>query len=135
MTILFLSDIFVSERDKYITYERGAFYDSEKFLFRIPWVFGIFCRSLFYDRGYYQSCLPGFFFLGKIQGDQADERYQEDRKTALAFIGHLALFLLAAIWIIGLFMSNLEVTFILVVIAYVVLILAYAVKLYWLEER
>ena len=77
----------------------------------------------------------GFFFLGKIQGDQADERYQEDRKTALAFIGHLALFLLAAIWIIGLFMSNLEVTFILVVIAYVVLILAYAVKLYWLEER
>lgn len=100
-----------------------------------------FCRSLFYDRGYYQSCLPGFllflwiFFLGKIQGDQADERYQEDRKTALAFIGHLALFLLAAIWIIGLFMSNLEVTFILVVIAYVVLILAYAVKLYWLEER
>ena len=77
----------------------------------------------------------GFFFLGKIQGDQADERYQEDRKTALAFIGHLALFLLAAIWIIGLFMSNLEVTFILVVIAYVVLILAYAVKLYLLEER
>ena len=40
-----------------------------------------------------------------------------------------------AFWIIGLFMSNLEVTFILVVIAYVVLILAYAVKLYWLEER
>ena len=78
----------------------------------------------------------GFFFLGKIQGDQADERYQEDRKTALAFIGHLSLFLFAAIWIIGfLFMSNLEVTFILVVIAYVVLILAYAVKLYWLEER
>lgn len=77
----------------------------------------------------------GFFFLGNIQGDQADERYQEDRKTALAFIGHLSLFLFAAIWIIGLFMSNLEVTFILVVIAYVVLILAYAVKLYWLEER
>lgn len=76
-----------------------------------------------------------YFFLGKIQGDRADERYQEDRKAALAFIGHLSIFFLAAIWLIGLFLNNLEVTFIVAVIAYVALILAYAMKLYWLEER
>lgn len=77
----------------------------------------------------------GYFFLGKIQGDRADERYLEDQRTAFAFVGQLAVFLLAAIWIVGLFLDNLEITFILAVIAYVVLILAYAVKLYWLEER
>ena len=120
---------------------KEVLYDSEKFLFRDSLGFWDFAGRYFMTGditslaylGFFSFF--GFFFLGKIQGDQADERYQEDRKTALAFIGHLALFLLAAIWIIGLFMSNLEVTFILVVIAYVVLILAYAVKLYWLEER
>lgn len=77
----------------------------------------------------------GYFFVGRIQGDRADERYLEDQKTALAFVGRIALFLLAAIWIIGLFADNLEITFILAVIAYVVLVLVYSVKLYWLEER
>ena len=40
----------------------------------------------------------GFFFLGKIQGDQADERYQEDRKTALALS---AIFLFSCLRLFG----------------------------------
>lgn len=77
----------------------------------------------------------GFFFVGRISGDRRDERYQENRKTALAFVGQLSIMAFFVIWGLGVILGNMEVVFVLSVLAYAGLLNAYAIKLYWLEEK
>ncbi|MBM6829195.1 DUF3796 domain-containing protein [Anaerotignum lactatifermentans] len=83
--------------------------------------------------GFFAFC--GNFFLGRIQGDRQDERYQEDQKEALAWIGRISIAALFIIWCAGILFRNMELVFVLVVAAYALLLNLYSWKLYVLEEK
>lgn len=83
--------------------------------------------------GFFAFC--GNFFLGRIQGDRTDERYLEDRKESLAWIGNISIVAFFLIWCAGLLFRNMDIVFILTVVAYALLVNLYSWKLYVLEEK
>ena len=75
------------------------------------------------------------FFIAKIGGNSADERYLEDNKTALAFIGKLSIFELFVLMCLGMLLKNHEIVLVLISVCYGINLLFYAIKLYMLEEK
>ena len=75
------------------------------------------------------------FFIARISGDSTDERYMEDKKTALAFIGQLAVIELFVLMCLGLLLGNHAIVPALISVCFAVTALSYAVKLYMLEEK
>lgn len=75
------------------------------------------------------------FFIARISGDNADERYMEDKKAALAFVGQLAVFELFILMCLGLLLENHAIIPVLISVCYAITTLSYAVKLYMLEEK
>lgn len=77
-----------------------------------------------------------FFFIAKISGSRTDERYVEDVKQAKAFMGNIAFVEITMLMVLGVKESPIrEYLFILVSACFASLVIAYAVKLYILEER
>ncbi|HCA72383.1 MAG TPA: hypothetical protein DEP27_07815 [Ruminococcaceae bacterium] len=77
-----------------------------------------------------------FFFIAKISGNRTDERYIEDVKQAKAFMGNLALIEMTVLMVLGVKESPVrEYLFVPVSVCFASLIIAYAIKLYLLEER
>ena len=77
-----------------------------------------------------------YFFIAKISGNRMDERYVEDVKQAKAFMGDLALIETTILMVLGVKESPIrEYFFVLVSACFASLIIAYAVRLYMLEER
>lgn len=77
-----------------------------------------------------------FFFIEKIKGSRTDERYVDDVKQAKAFIGNLAFIEITMLMVLGVKESPVrEYLFILISTCFASLVIAYAVKLYILEER
>ena len=75
------------------------------------------------------------FIIAKISGSKLDERYIEDKKTAMAFIGQFAIIELFIIWCAAMVIRSADITCILLSLAYAVTLNVYAVKLYILEEK
>jgi len=76
-----------------------------------------------------------YFFIGKISGSKEDERYIENRKTALSFIAPLAILAVAIIWSSTVFIRDMELIRVLIFLLSAILLNAYGVKLYILEEK
>lgn len=77
-----------------------------------------------------------YFFVAKISGNRMDERYYEDVKTAKSFMGNLALTEIVLMMILGTLIPLVrEYMLVLVSACFASLIIAYAIKLYILEER
>ena len=75
------------------------------------------------------------FFIAKLSGDNADERYLEDKKTALAFTGQIATLELFILMCLGMLLKNHEIVLVLISVCFAVTLLSYAIKLYMLEEK
>jgi len=77
-----------------------------------------------------------YFWIAKIEVSIPDERYYEDAKTAKAFVGNVAVFEMIALFIIGTLLPTIRENLIVgISICFASLLIAYAVKLYNLEER
>lgn len=77
-----------------------------------------------------------YFWLAKLHVELPDERYLEDVKAAKAFAFQIASFELFALYLLVLiFPENSTLLTLAISICVAVLILAYAVKLYRLEEK
>ena len=77
-----------------------------------------------------------YFFIAKISGNRTDERYMEDVKQAKAFMGNLAFIEITILMVFGDKQSMVrEYLFVLISVCFASLIIAYAIKLYILEER
>lgn len=75
------------------------------------------------------------FVIAKISGSKEDERYIENRKSAYAFTGQLAIIELFVIWCAAMIVKNLEFVLVILSLSYAITLNAYAIKLYVLEER
>lgn len=75
----------------------------------------------------------GYFFVGRVNRRLQDESYIENERKASRFTLLLALFLLGAIHVAGIFMPKLDLL-LLVDFSFVILCLSYSVKLYLLER-
>ena len=75
------------------------------------------------------------FIIAKISGSKEDERYIEDKKIALAFIGQFAIIELFIIWCVAVVIRNINFICVLLSLSYAITLNAYAVKLYILEEK
>lgn len=75
------------------------------------------------------------FIISKISGSKEDERYIEDKKTALAFIGQFAIIELFIIWCATVVVRNIGFICALLSFSYAITLNIYAVKLYILEEK
>ncbi|MBN1068548.1 MULTISPECIES: DUF3796 domain-containing protein [unclassified Clostridium] len=76
------------------------------------------------------------FFIAKISGNRVDERYYEDAQKAKAFIGDLAIVEIAVLMVLGIVFPIIrEYLLIFISASLASLIIAYAMKLYILEER
>lgn len=77
-----------------------------------------------------------YFVTAKISGSRADERYRQDALRAKAFMGDLALTETAAVLILGIAVPVIrEYLPVLVAVCFASMIIAYAVRLYRLEEK
>ena len=75
------------------------------------------------------------FFIAKINGDKADERYIENCKKAKAFTFDIATLLIFCCWCLILGTQNPDFAYILIPLIYAVIFNIYGIKLYRLEER
>jgi hypothetical protein len=75
------------------------------------------------------------FIIAKISGSKEDERYIEDKKTALAFIGQFAIIELFIIWCATVAVRNIDFICVLLSFSYAITLNIYAIKLYILEEK
>lgn len=75
------------------------------------------------------------FFTGKISGSKEDERYIENRKTALAFIAPLGILALMIIWSSTVLIIDIELIRALIFLLSAILLNVYGIKLYILEEK
>lgn len=75
------------------------------------------------------------FIIARISGNKEDERYIEDRKTALAFTGRLAIVELFVIWCAAGVIKSAGFICALISLSYAITANVYAVKLYLLEEK
>lgn len=76
-----------------------------------------------------------YFFIGKISGSKEDERYIENRKTALSFIAPLTILAVAIIWSSTVFIRDMELVRVLIFLLSAIILNAYGIKLYILEEK
>lgn len=74
------------------------------------------------------------FFISKINGDKADERYQENHIIAMSLVGDLSMISMFLIWCLTFTLKKIEITMLLLSIAYAIIHNVYAIKLYKLEE-
>lgn len=75
------------------------------------------------------------FFIAKINGDKADERYIENCKIAKAFTFDIVTILIFACWGVVLYTKNPDFAYVLLPMIYAVLFNIYGIKLYMLEEK
>jgi len=75
------------------------------------------------------------FILAKISGNKADERYIENQKSAMAFIGQFAIIELFVIWCATTIIRSAVIASLLLSLSYAITLNAYAIKLYILEEK
>lgn len=75
------------------------------------------------------------FFIAKISGDKADERYIENCKKAKAFTFDVAAILIFICWVLILNTKNLYLSYVLLPIVYAIIYNVYGIKLYRLEEK
>lgn len=80
-------------------------------------------------------CFFSSFFTGRISGGKEDERYTENRKTALAFIAPLGIISLAIIWGSTVLIEDTDMIRALIFLISAILINMYSIKLYILEEK
>lgn len=77
-----------------------------------------------------------FYFVGKIQGTSPDERFYEDVQIAKGFMGKVAIWEFAILMVLGIFFEGLRpYYFIIVSGCFASILIAYAIKLYLLEEK
>ena len=74
-----------------------------------------------------------YFLVGRLNLSLRDEAYLENERKAAKFMGLLAVFALAIIHMIGIFFPTVDLL-LLVDLAFVVILLGYAIKLYCLEQ-
>lgn len=102
---------------------------------------GLLSLRYFYTYNLFDLWYLGFFaffsnfFIAKISGNKEDERYIEDRKTALAFTGRFAMIELFIIWCAAMVIKNAGFLSMLTSLSYAVTANVYAIKLYALEEK
>ncbi|WMJ83770.1 DUF3796 domain-containing protein [Oscillospiraceae bacterium LTW-04] len=75
------------------------------------------------------------FFIAKIKGDKADERYIENRKEAMAFTFNISTVLIFSCWVLVLYTRNSDIAYVLLPFVYAVIFNIYGIKLYSLEEK
>lgn len=77
-----------------------------------------------------------YFWIAKLTVDIPDERYQSNVQTAKAFVGNLANIEMTILFLLSVFFANrVELLVFGISIVFASLIIAYAVKLYQLEEK
>ena len=102
---------------------------------------GFLSLRYFYTNNFLYLSYLGFFaffanfIIAKISGNKEDERYIEDRKTALAFTGQFAIIEMFIVWCSAMIVRNADFICILLSISYAITLNAYAIKLYLLEEK
>lgn len=102
---------------------------------------GLLSLRYFYTYDLFDIWYLGFFaffsnfIIAKISGNKEDERYIEDRKTALEFTGRLAIIELFVIWCVAMVIKNAGFLCVLSSLSYAVTANVYAIKLYLLEEK
>jgi len=74
-----------------------------------------------------------YFLVGRLNLSLKDESYEENELKAGKFMGLLAVFCLAGIHMVGIFFPSFDLL-LLVDLAFVILLLGYAIKLYRLEQ-
>lgn len=103
--------------------------------------FGFFSIRYFFSGNLIDLISIGFFaffanfIIAKINGDKADERYIENKKSAMAFVGQFAILELFVLWCATTIIKNGVVASVLLSIAYAITLNVYAIKLYMLEEK
>lgn len=75
------------------------------------------------------------FWIAKIALSIPDERYQENTKLAKAFVGDLALLEMSLLFVLGVFWPQRIFLILGIALVWASLMIAYAVKLYFLEEK
>lgn len=75
------------------------------------------------------------FFTGKISGNKEDERYIENRKTALTFIAPLGILALMIVWSSTVLIRDIELIRAIIFLLSAILLNVYGIKLYLLEEK
>lgn len=80
-------------------------------------------------------CFLVNFFTGRINGSKEDERYIENRKTALAFIAPLGILAIMIIWSSTVLIGDIDLIRALIFLLTAVLLNSYGIKLYMLEEK
>lgn len=75
------------------------------------------------------------FFIAKINGDKADERYIENCKQAKSFAFDVATVLIFSCWVLVLYTRILDLAYVLLSLIYAVVFNEYGIKLYRLEEK
>ena len=75
------------------------------------------------------------FFTSRISGSKEDERYIENRKTALSFIAPLGIISLAIIWSSTVLIKDIDIIRALIFLISAILLNMYGIKLYILEEK
>lgn len=80
-------------------------------------------------------CFFSWFFIGTINSSKEDERYIENNKTALAFIAPLGIIALPIVWSLTVLIKDVELIRVLIFLLYAILLNAYGIKLYILEEK
>ena len=75
------------------------------------------------------------FFTSRISGSKEDERYIENRKTALSLIAPLGIISLAIIWSSTVLIKDIDIIRALIFLISAILLNIYGIKLYILEER
>lgn len=102
---------------------------------------GLLSLRYFYTYNLFDLWYLGFFaffanfIIAKISGNKQDERYIEDRKTALAFTGRFAIVELFVIWCAATVIKSAGFICMLTSLSYAVTANVYAIKLYLLEEK
>jgi hypothetical protein len=102
---------------------------------------GLLSLRYFYTYNLFDLWYLGFFaffsnfIIAKISGNKEDERFIDDRKTALAFTGRFAIIELYVIWCAAVVSKNAGFLCLLMSLSYAVTANVYAIKLYLLEEK
>lgn len=102
---------------------------------------GLLSLRYFYTYNLFDLWYLGFFaffsnfIIAKISGNKEDERYIEDKRTALSFTGKFAIIELFVIWCAAMVIKSAGFLCVVVSLSYAVTANVYAIKLYLLEEK
>lgn len=77
-----------------------------------------------------------YFWIAKLSVSVPDERFSGNTKLAKAFVGDIAVIELAILFVVSMFLSHYPAVLVFgITVAFASLVIAYAVKLYYLEEQ